>query len=53
MLSDLAGGKYNGIAMVTMAGDWDVTVTATRDGKEIARTKQKMTAYLTAPKSKK
>jgi hypothetical protein len=52
-LNKRGAGKYNGIAMVTMAGDWDVTVTATRNGKEIARRKQKMTAYLTAPKEKK
>lgn len=52
-LNKAGAGKYNGIAMVTMAGDWDVTVTASRNGKEIARKKQKMTAYLTAPKGKK
>ena len=52
-LNKAGAGKYSGIAMVTMAGDWDVTVTATRNGKEIARKKQKLTAYLTAPKGKK
>lgn len=51
-LNKAGAGKYSGIAMVTMAGDWDVTVTASRKGKEIARKKQKMTAYLTAPKGK-
>ena len=51
-LNKAGRGKYTGIAMVTMAGDWDVTVTASRGGKEIARKKQKMTAYLTAPKGK-
>ena len=29
-LNKAGAGKYNGIAMVTMAGDWDVTVTASR-----------------------
>jgi len=52
-LNKAGAGKYNGIAIVTMAGEWDVTVTASRKGKEIARKKQKMTAYLTAPKGKK
>ena len=52
-LNKAGSGKYSGIAMVTMAGDWDVTVTASRKGKEIARKKQKMTAYLSAPKGKK
>ena len=52
-LNKAGAGKYSGIAMVTMAGDWDVTVTASRKGKEIARKKQKMTAYLSAPKGKK
>ena len=27
-LNSVGGGKYNGIAIVTMAGAWDVTVTA-------------------------
>lgn len=52
-LNKAGAGKYSGIAMVTMAGDWDVTVTASRKGKDIARKKQKMTAYLSAPKGKK
>ena len=52
-LNKTDGGKYSGIAIVTMAGDWDVTVTASRKGKELARKKQKMTAHLTAPKAKK
>src|SRR5262245_46487227 len=49
-LNKIGGGKYNGIAMVTMAGDWDVTVTANRNGREIAQKKQKLTAYATRPK---
>ena len=32
-LNNVGGGRYNGIAIVTMAGDWDVTVTARRNGK--------------------
>jgi hypothetical protein len=43
-------GKYSGIAMVTMAGDWNVTVTASQNGKQIGRKTEKMTAYLTRPK---
>ena len=31
-LNNVGGGKYNGIAIVTMAGEWDVTVTATPQG---------------------
>lgn len=52
-LNNVGGGKYNGIAIVTMAGDWDVTVTATQKGKEIGRTKQRLTAHLTRPTPKK
>lgn len=52
-LNKVGAGKYNGIVIVTMAGDWDVTVTATRKGKELARTKQRLTAYLTRPATKK
>jgi hypothetical protein len=51
-LNNVGAGKYNGIAMVTMAGDWIVTVTATREGKPIGRTKQKLTAYLKTPSKK-
>ena len=36
-LNNVGGGKYNGIAIVTMAGDWDVTVTATQKGKVLGR----------------
>ena len=50
-LNRLGNGKYNGLAMVTMAGDWDVTVTATQKGKQIAQKKQRMTVHLTRPKS--
>ncbi|MEO5741706.1 MAG: FixH family protein [Vicinamibacterales bacterium] len=48
-LTNAGGGKYNGIAIVTMAGDWDVTVTATQKGKEFGRTKRRLTAHLTRP----
>jgi hypothetical protein len=51
-LNNVGAGKYNGIAMVTMAGDWNVTVTATRRGKPIGQTKQKLTAYLKTPTKK-
>ena len=52
-LNKTGAGKYSGIVIVTMAGDWDVTVTASRNGKELARKKQRLTAHLTAPKVKK
>ena len=48
-LHNVGGGKYNGIAMVTMAGEWQVTVAATRNGKEIARKTERLIAYLKAP----
>ncbi len=48
-LNNVGAGKYNGIAIVTMAGDWDVTVAASRNGKEIARKTQRLTAYLKTP----
>ncbi len=49
-LNNLGKGRYDGIVMVTMAGVWDVTVTATRNGKPIGQKKERMTAYLTRPK---
>jgi nitrogen fixation protein FixH len=49
-LNNVGKGRYNGIAMVTMAGDWDVTVTATRNGKQIGRKTERLTAHLTRPK---
>jgi|SRR5688572_4697050 len=52
-LNSVGAGKYSGIAIVTMAGDWDVTVTAKQNGKEIGRTKQRLTAYAKAPARKK
>lgn len=52
-LNNVGGGKYNGIAIVSMAGDWDVTVTARQNGQALARKKQRLTAHLTTPKPKK
>jgi nitrogen fixation protein FixH len=52
-LNNVGGGKYNGIVMVTMAGDWDVTVTATQKDKTLVQKKQRLTAHLTAPAKKK
>ena len=48
-LNNVGKGKYNGIVVVSMAGDWDVTVTAMRKGRELARKQQRMTAHLTRP----
>ncbi len=48
-LNNVGRGRYNGIAIVTMAGDWDVTVTARRDGKAIGEKKARFTAYAKAP----
>src|SRR5688500_7036145 len=52
-LNNVGGGKYTGIAIVSMAGDWDVTVTATRNGKQIGQKKHKLTAHLKTPAKKK
>ena len=52
-LNNVGGGKYSGIAIVTMAGDWDVTVTARRDGKVLGEKKARLTAYLKTPAPKK
>ena len=52
-LNSVGGGKYNGIAIVTMAGDWDVTVTAQRKGKVLGEKKERLTAYAKAPAPKK
>ena len=48
-LNNVGAGKYNGIAIVSMAGDWDVTVAASRNGRELARKTQRLTAYLKTP----
>jgi hypothetical protein len=52
-LNNVGGGRYNGIAIVTMAGGWDVTVSAARKGKPLGQTKQRLTAYLVTPKKTK
>jgi len=49
-LHNAGGGKYSGIAIVTMAGDWDVTVRAHEKGKVIGEKKARVTAYATRPK---
>ena len=49
-LNNIGKGTYNGIVMVTMAGEWEVTITASRDGKSIGQKKERLTAYLTRPK---
>jgi hypothetical protein len=48
-LNNIGSGRYNGIAMVMMAGDWDVTVTATRKGESIGTRTERLTAHLTRP----
>lgn len=52
-LNNVGAGTYKGIVIVTMAGDWDVTITATQKNKTLAQKKQRLTAYLTAPVKKK
>ena len=52
-LNNVGRGRYNGIAIVTMAGEWQVTVTAKRNGKVIAQSAQRLTAHLTRPPQKK
>jgi hypothetical protein len=52
-LNNEGGGKYSGIAIVTMAGDWDVTVSATRKGKPLGHKKERLTAYVVTPAPKK
>jgi mono/diheme cytochrome c family protein len=48
-LNNVGGGKYNGIAMVTMAGAWNVTATATQNGKRIGQAKATLTARAIQP----
>ena len=49
-LNNVGGGKYSGIAIVSMAGDWDVTVRARSKGKALGEKKVRLTAYATRPK---
>jgi hypothetical protein len=51
-LNNVGSGKYNGIAIVSMAGDWDVTIVATQKGKELSRKTWRLTAYSKAPPKK-
>lgn len=51
-LNHVGAGKYNGVAIVSMAGAWDITVTASRKGTQIGQKKQKLTAYAKAPAKK-
>ena|SRR5688572_8546273 len=50
-LNNVGGGKYNGIAIVTMAGAWDVSVTARHKGKVLGEKKTRLTAYALRPKA--
>ena len=43
-LTHAGSGTYRGTGQVTMAGDWDVTVTVMRGGQEIGRRTVKLTA---------
>ena len=36
-LSHVEGGLYRGMGLLSMAGTWNVTVTATRDGEPVGR----------------
>jgi hypothetical protein len=36
-LTHIEGGRYQGMGQLSMAGTWNVTVTATRDGEPIGR----------------
>ena len=51
-LNNVGHGKYTGIAIVSMAGVWDVTVIATQKGKELSRQTQRLTAYSKTPAKK-
>jgi cytochrome c553 len=48
-LNNTGGGKYSGVAIVTMAGTWNVAVTATQHGKTIGRMTTTLVAYATRP----
>lgn len=48
-LNNVGGGKYSGVAMVTMAGSWAVTAIASRNGKPIGQAKATLTAQATRP----
>ncbi len=46
-LNNVGGGRYSGVAMVTMAGAWTVTATATRNGQPLGHAKATLTAHAT------
>lgn len=49
-LNNVGGGRYNGVAMVTMAGVWRVTATATQNGKPLGQAMVTLTAHATRPR---
>ena len=52
-LNNVGGGKYNGIAIVTMAGAWNVTRQRHAERQDDRSTKAtRMTAFLTSPKKR-
>ena len=48
-LNNVGGGRYNGVALVAMAGTWNVGVTATKNGKPIGQTRATLVAHATRP----
>jgi mono/diheme cytochrome c family protein len=48
-LNNAGAGKYKGVAMVTMAGNWEVTAVARQHGKQIARRTERMAAVVNRP----
>ena len=50
-LNNAGGGKYSGLVMVTMAGTWNLVVTATQNGKPVGQTKAVLTAQASQPRS--
>src|SRR5687768_14332264 len=48
-LNNVGAGKYNGVAMVSMAGTWNVTVTAVQNGKTIGHSRSTLQAVATRP----
>lgn len=43
-LTSAGNGVYKGSGTIGMAGDWDVTVTASRNGQQLEAKKMKLTA---------
>ena len=48
-LNNVGGGRYNGVAVVGMAGTWNVGITATKNGDPIGQTKATLVAHATRP----